>query len=755
MTELNSILGNSIEKYQYLINNIADVIIELDLKGTFTYVSPQIQKNFGYKPKEIIGAKFFNYIHPDDIPSIIDTFEKAIRFEDSVSIEFKTRHKEGHYINVSANGSLVKEDNNVKIVGVLKDITEKKLAEQKLKESEENFREITEQSFMGICIIQDSNIKYINKTITKMLGYSEKEIKEWSMKEFLNVVHPDDRSLAIKRLSQRQKGLIDEELDRVYKIFTKNGEIKWMDTYSKIIQYQRKDAILATLVDVTDRERGLLKGKESEEKYRELFNNMSSGVAVYEAINDGKDFVFKDFNLAGEKIDNVRKEDLIDKKVSEVFPGVKEFGLFDIFQKVWRTGNSESFPIKLYKDNRIEGWRENYIYKLPSGEIVAVYKDVTESKKARQKLKESEKKFKLLYENAPLPYQSLDTNGNILDVNNAWLNFFGYEKEEVLGKWLGDFMDPSCREFLKDRFSQFKEEGEVQEVQYEVITKDGSHKIISFNGRVGYNESGGFERTHCIFKDMTERIKFERKMKESEQKLREINQLKSELLERTSHELKTPLISIKGFTDLLLDLHKEKFDAETVSILDEVRQGTEQLEMIINKLLETSQLASGKLDFKPIKDDLSFLIRFCVKNLRGLANTRNHLISLNIPEKSVVKFEKEKLYEVVSHLIINAIKYTPPFGEIKIQSEINDDFIVVAVEDNGIGLTEEEKKKIFKQFGKIERYGQGWDIGIEGTGMGLYTSKKIVELHGGKIWVESGGRNMGAKFCFSLPFSKN
>ncbi len=84
-----------------------------------------------------------------------------------------------------------------------------------------------------------------------------------------------------------------------------------------------------------------------------------------------------------------------------------------------------------------------------------------------------------------------------------------------MGRWLGDFMDPSCREFLKVRFPQFKEEGEVQEVQYEVITKDGSHKIISFNGRIGYNEKGDFERTHCIFKDITERIKFERKIRET------------------------------------------------------------------------------------------------------------------------------------------------------------------------------------------------------------------------------------------------
>jgi len=752
LTELNSILGNSVEKYQYLINNIADVIAEIDLNGILTYISPQVHKMFGYKPEEIIGAKFFNYIHPEDMPSIIDAFEKAINSEDSISIEYRVRHKEGYFVNVLENGSLVKVENNLKIVGVLKDITEKKLSERKLKESEETFKKIINQSFMGTVIIQDLSIKYVNETVTKMLGYSVDEMANWSINDLLNTIHVNDRTIAKERLERRQEGLYTET-PYTYKVFTKAGDLRWIDIYAKQIYYQGKESIFATLMDVTKREKGVLKVKESEEKYRELFNNISSGVAVYEAINDGEDFIFKDINLAGEKIENVRREDLIDKKVTEIFPGVKEFGLFDIFQKVWRTGNSEHLPIKLYKDNRIAGWRENYVYKLPSGEIIAVYNDVTESKKARQKLLESEKKFKMLYENAPLPYQSLDANGNILDVNRTWLDFFGYTKEEVIGRWLGDFMDPSCRDFLEVRFRQFKEEGEVQEVQYEVITKDGSHKIILFDGRVGYNESGGFERTHCIFKDMTARIKFERKIKESEQKLREINQLKSELLIRTSHELKTPLISIKGFTDLLLDLYKEKFDTETISILDEVKQGTEQLEMIINKLLESSQLASGKLDFKPTQDDLSFLIKFCVKNLRGLANTRNHFISLDIPEKQILNFEKEKLYEVISHLIINAIKYTPPFGDIKIQSEINDDYIIVSVKDNGIGLTEEEQKKIFKQFGKIERYGQGWDIGIEGTGMGLYTSKKIVELHGGKIWVESEGRNMGSKFFFSLPFS--
>ena len=247
-----------------------------------------------------------------------------------------------------------------------------------------------------------------------------------------------------------------------------------------------------------------------------------------------------------------------------------------------------------------------------------------------------------------------------------------------------------------------------------------------------------------IFHDITER-------KNVERELMEISRLKSELLIRTSHELKTPLISIRGFTDLLLNLHKEKFDDDTISILGEIKDGTERLTSIINKLLETSYLESRQVQLNPTKEDLMFLIKFCVKDLRGLAKTRNHFIHLDIPDTLKVTIEKEKIYDVISHLIINAIKYTPPYGEIKIESKIINNFIIISVEDNGIGLTDDDQKKIFKRFGKIERYGQGWDVGIEGTGMGLYTAKKIIELHGGKIWAESNGKNKGSKFYFSLP----
>ena len=120
----------------------------------------------------------------------------------------------------------------------------------------------------------------------------------------------------------------------------------------------------------------------------------------------------------------------------------------------------------------------------------------------------------------------------------------------------------------------------------------------------------------------------------------------------------------------------------------------------------------------------------------------------------VTLFEKERLYEVVINLLSNAIKYTPPNGRIIIKSESKDDNYIISITDNGIGLTNEEKEKIFKKFGKIERYGKGLDVVSEGSGLGLYISKKIIELHGGDIWVESKGREKGSKFSFSIPILK-
>ncbi len=123
---------------------------------------------------------------------------------------------------------------------------------------------------------------------------------------------------------------------------------------------------------------------------------MSSGVAVYEAINDGEDFVFKDMNKAGERIGKINRAEIIGKKVTEAFPEVKKLGLFEVFQRVWRTGKPEYHPCSFYEDERIFQWVENHVYKLPSGEIVTVYDDITTRKQAEEKLTDYYSKLKAM-----------------------------------------------------------------------------------------------------------------------------------------------------------------------------------------------------------------------------------------------------------------------------------------------------------------------------------------------------------------------
>ena len=283
----------------------------------------------------------------------------------------------------------------------------------------------------------------------------------------------------------------------------------------------------------------------------------------------------------------------------------------------------------------------------------------------------------------------------------------------------------------------------------DVQTKDGSWFLMRITPYKTITNT--LDGIVVNFIDIDDRKKFEQM--EAEKELLRVNRLKSEIMRRTSHELKTPLISIKGFSDLLLTVHHEKLDEDIISIIEEIKEGSLRLEDLIENILIASELDSNTVKLKKKEEDLVFLIRYCVNRMKGLANLRNQSIIIDIQDIIKIEIEKEHIYEVLDSLILNAINYTPPNGIIRIETEEKEGFIVVSINDNGIGFTEEEKLTIFKQFGKIERFGQGLEVKSGGTGIGLYISKKIIELHGGKIWVESSGRNKGSTFYFSLPIS--
>jgi len=249
---------------------------------------------------------------------------------------------------------------------------------------------------MLIALDKTGQITLINRKGCRILGYEYGELtgKNW----FETCLPPGNRDEVFEIFKQLMKGKIEAAEYYENPVLTRTGEERLIAWHNANLKNEHGDIVgtLSSGQDITEQKQAEEALQKSEARYRELFENMSSGVAVYEAVNDGADFIFKDFNKAGEKIDNIKREDLIGKKVTDVFPGVKEFGLLEVFLRVWRTGKPQRPPASLYKDERIVVWRENYVYKLPTGEIVAVYDDVTEKKEAENELKNSLKEKELL-----------------------------------------------------------------------------------------------------------------------------------------------------------------------------------------------------------------------------------------------------------------------------------------------------------------------------------------------------------------------
>ncbi len=291
---------------------------------------------------------------------------------------------------------------------------------------------------------------------------------------------------------------------RIYELTS--TPFKDIDGKSKVIEIVR---------DITKLKEIDEKIKESEERFRELFDHMSSGVAIYQAADKGKDFIFKDFNRAAEKIENVKKEVIIGRSVLEVFPGVKDFGLFDVFKRVWKTGKPEHHPIRLYKDNRIAGWKENYVFKLSSGEIVAVYDDVTQRWEAEAKIKESEKRFRKSIMDAPLPIMIHKEDGKVVSINQVWTEITGYTKDEIptIEAWTKKAFGKK-KNLIKDAIDKlYKTNKRSDEGEFEIKTKDGSKRIWHFSSAPLGKSVDGLRLVISMALDVTEQKEREEEYK--------------------------------------------------------------------------------------------------------------------------------------------------------------------------------------------------------------------------------------------------
>jgi len=365
-------------------------------------------------------------------------------------------------------------------------------------------------------------------------------------------------------------------------------------------------------------------------------------------------------------------------------------------------------------------------------------------------LRESEERFVNLFQRAPLGYQSLDSNGYFVEVNEAWLSTLGYSREEVIGKWFGDFLAPEFAEAFRTRFPIFKAQGKIHS-EFEMIHKNGDIRFIAFEGRIGHKKDGSFEKTHCILQDITERKKIESELIAAKEKAEESDRLKSAFLANMSHEIRTPLNSIIGFSDLMLDPDYDT--SQYVKFAKLINASGNNLLAIISDIMDISKIEAGQVNIKKQLHSANKLIsdiqgEFAFKAMEKGIELRIELSNPN--DEIFIESDENRLRQILVNFVGNAIKFTEK-GFIVIGIEIVGDYVQFYVKDTGIGIPKEFHEQIFERFRQVET-GNARKYG--GNGLGLPISKSLVELLGGSIWMES-EHGKGSTFYIKIQYDKN
>jgi signal transduction histidine kinase len=245
-----------------------------------------------------------------------------------------------------------------------------------------------------------------------------------------------------------------------------------------------------------------------------------------------------------------------------------------------------------------------------------------------------------------------------------------------------------------------------------------------------------------VAKDITEKKRYERRLKE-------LDKMKSDFVSNVSHELRTPLTSIKGSVDNMLDGLTGQLNEKQIRYLARIKSNADRLSRLINDLLDLSRIEAGRVEVRAATLPLNALAGEVAEQLKPLAAEK--LIQIEVPASDpevTVWADRDKVTQVLMNLIGNAIKFTPQNGKVTVAIEKNgDDYMRISIADNGPGIVQEEANKIFAKFYQVDNIDRQKP---KGSGLGLAISKALVELHGGKIWVESAvGR--GSTFYFTLP----
>jgi len=637
-------------------------------------------------------------------------------------------------------------------------LSERKRAQEAAERSEKLWS--TTLSSIGDAVIAtDMNgaVTFLNTVAQSLAGWNLEDAQGKSMDLVFDIVNKETRRPVenpVKKVFRKGKivGLADHTILR-----SRNGKEFDIEDSAAPILTDSGEAFGVVLVfrDITDKKLAEEETRRQKDLLQLILASVADGVVV--ADTNGKFLVF---NAAAERFVGIGAIDLSPDQWSQQYgsflpDGVTLFPPNELpLVRAMRGENVDDVELFIRNPNVPEGRLLNIAGRPLKGEDgslkggVVVLHDITERKRAEETLRQSEERFRLLVsEVTDYAILMLDPEGRIASWNAGAERIKGYKRDEIIGQHFSLFYPAEDVEQGKPthELKVATEQGRFEDEGWRV-RKDGSRfwaNVVITALRDATGRLRGFGK---VTRDITERKRAEEMMLHAKEQAERTSRFKDQFLSTMSHELRTPLNAVLGFSDLLADERYGPLNEKQRRYIDHIHTGGKHLLTLISDILDLSKIEAGRMELAVENLSVQGAFSEVLSAMRPLADKKSHALYAKAETGLAVRADATRFKQVLLNLLGNAIKFTPNGGQIELAARLKDGSVRVEVRDNGPGIPDDEKTRIFEAFYRLRDSGKK----TEGTGLGLAITQRLVELHGGKLRLNSQG-GQGSSFYFSLP----